>query len=73
MTPDAVDRDAEELRVVVAKLVEDLVVDAHLVAAHRAPVGGVERQDHRLTAKVRERELLMEILRRFDALAKEAL
>src|SRR6185503_9677771 len=54
-TPNAVDGDAEELRLIGLELLEELVVDGHLVAAHGAPVGRVEGEDQRPAAKVRER------------------
>ena len=39
---DAVHRDADELRPVLLELRADFVIERHLVAADRTPVGGVE-------------------------------
>ena len=58
VAPDAVHRDAEHRSVVALELRREFLVEHHLVRADRAPVGRVEGQDHRLTAKVGELELL---------------
>src|SRR5262249_51355528 len=48
VAPCPVHRDSEDHRAVLVKLREDLVVETHLIAAHRAPVGRIEGQDHRV-------------------------
>ena len=59
VTPDSVDRDADELRVVATELVVQLVVDGELIAAHRAEVGGVEDEHQRAAAEIRQRHRLV--------------
>ena len=59
MAPRAVDRDAEQLGVVFRELVRHLVVERHLIAADRAPVGGIEREHDRPAAKIRELDRLV--------------
>jgi hypothetical protein len=54
VTPLAIDRDPEELGVEFLDLGENLVVESHLVAADRTPVGGIEGEDDRPPAKVGE-------------------
>src|SRR4029079_10529305 len=39
MAPGAVHRDAEQLRAVLVELGQNLVVERHLIAADRAPIG----------------------------------
>ena len=51
VAPGAVDGDADELRAEPLELGQDLVVERHLVAADRAPVGRIEREDQPLAAK----------------------
>jgi hypothetical protein len=48
MAPDPVGRNTQRFRIVLAELREDLVVERHLIATNRA-VGGIERQDYRLS------------------------
>ena len=59
VAPDAVDRDAEQRGVVTLKLRQDLVVERHLIAAHRAPVRRIEGENHRAAAKLLEPDLLV--------------
>src|SRR5262245_27896774 len=59
VTPLAVDGDAEEVGVVALELRQNLVVERHLVSAHRAPVGRVEGQDDRLGSQLVQRERLV--------------
>ena len=59
VTPCAIDRDAQQLRVESRELVEQLVVQRHLIAAHRTPVGRVEGQDDGTSPKVAERDELI--------------
>lgn len=59
VAPRAVDGNSEQLRAVAAELVEDLVVQSHLIAAHRAPVGRVERQDDGFAPEVGQLDLLV--------------
>src|SRR5262249_37236457 len=42
-----------------AELGKDLVIQRHLIATHRAPIRGIERQDDGLAAEVRQRHLLV--------------
>src|SRR5205807_10638964 len=59
VAPDAVDGDAVQVGAQAAKLGGDLVVERHLVAAHRAPVSGIEGEDDQLPAEVAQREALV--------------
>src|SRR5207249_2147934 len=59
VAPGAIHRDAEQLGAVAVEIGEDLVVQRHLIAAHRAPVRGIKRQDHRLAAVVTQRDSLI--------------
>src|SRR5690606_4200406 len=56
MAPATVDRDAKQGRTEPLELVQDLVVERHLVAADRAPVGRIERQYGGLAEVVRQRD-----------------
>ena len=56
VAPDAVDRDAQQLGVELLELRQELVVERQLVAADRAPVGGVEDEDHGLRRGTSESE-----------------
>src|SRR5688500_607906 len=56
MAPHAVHGHAKHLRAELLELTRQLAVDGHLVAADRAPVGGVEGQDHGPAAQLRKRE-----------------
>src|SRR2546430_11084779 len=59
VAPHPVDRDAKQLGPVALKLRKDLVVQHHLVAAHRTPVGRIEREYHRPAAEVPQRDRLV--------------
>src|SRR5689334_346809 len=59
MAPGAVDRDPDNRCAIALKLWEHLAVEGHLVAADRAPVGRVERNDQRPAAEVCERRRLV--------------
>jgi hypothetical protein len=59
MTPGPVHRNAEELGAVLAELRQDFVVQRHLIAADRAPICGIESQDHRPTLQIAERQPLV--------------
>ena len=59
VAPYPVDRNTQQFRAVSVKLRENLVVERHLIATDRAPVGGIERQDYGLTPQIREREVLI--------------
>src|SRR6266550_7288289 len=59
VTPDTIDRDPENLGAVFAKLGENLIVQRHLVAAHRTPVGGIEHEDDRPPAELAQAEHLV--------------
>src|SRR6185436_18371383 len=59
VAPRSIHRDPEKRSVVLAEFRQDLVVEAHLIAADRAPVGRVERQDHRVTSQFRQRYFLI--------------
>src|SRR5207302_11519162 len=54
VAPYAVHGDAEELGVIALELWQHLVIERHLVAAHGAPVGGIECQDHGPAAEIRQ-------------------
>src|SRR5207248_10841173 len=58
VAPHAVHRDPEELGVVALELRQDFVVEGHLIAAHGAPVRGIEGQDHGPAADTPERHRL---------------
>jgi hypothetical protein len=49
VAPHSVDRNAQQLRVVLAKLWKDFVAKRDLIATDQAPVGRMERQDYWLT------------------------
>src|SRR5205085_7023935 len=59
MAPDPIDRDAEQFGVEARKLGEDLVVQGHLIAAHRAPVGRIKGENDWPTVKIAQRDLLV--------------
>ena len=59
VAPGAVDRDAQDRRVELVKHRQDLVVQRHLISAHRAPVGRIERQDDRITLEFLKRQFLI--------------
>ena len=56
MTPRAVDGDAPDLRVAFAEFGPDLVVESHLIAAHRASVGRIEGNDEATPFELRQGE-----------------
>src|ERR1700704_4681722 len=59
MAPDAVDRDTQQLCLVFMELRKNLVVQSHLIAKTRTPVGRIERQYYGPSSEVREREALI--------------
>src|ERR1700730_8856446 len=59
VTPRAIDRNAQQLGAMLAKLRKDLVVQGHLIAADRAPVRGIEGEDDRRAPQVTERQELV--------------
>src|SRR4051794_32459124 len=59
VAPGAVHRDANDLGLVVLKFGQDLVVERHLVAAHRAPVGGVKSEHDRAASQFTQRKRLV--------------
>src|SRR5882757_7459660 len=59
MAPDAVDRDTQQLSLVLPELRKNLVVQRHLIATNRAPVGRIERQYYGPSSEAREREVLI--------------
>src|ERR1700704_3818995 len=59
VTPRAIDRDAQQLGAVLAKLRKHLVVQGHLIAADWAPVRGIEGEDDRRAPQVTERQELV--------------
>src|SRR3954470_3506518 len=59
VAPGSVYGEAQELGPVLAKLGKDLVVERHLVAADRTPVGRVEGQDDRSAPQIAEGEPLV--------------
>ena len=54
VAPYPVDRNTQQFRAVLVKLRENLVVERHLIAKDRTPVGGLERQDYRLIPTARD-------------------
>jgi len=71
VTPDPIDGHPQHLRPEGRKFTEDFIVECHLVATNRAPVGGVEGQDGRPPAQFSQRDASVrstrqrEIRRRF--------
>jgi hypothetical protein len=59
MAPYAIYRDAEQLGAELVKFRQDFVVQCHLIAADRAPIGGIKREDYRLALEFRERDRLV--------------
>src|SRR5437763_715641 len=59
VAPDAVDGDAQELRVVLLEFAPHLVVQRQLIAADGTPVGGIEDEDDRAAAEIAEANHLM--------------
>ncbi len=59
VTPDAVDGDAEKFGAVFFEFREDFVVEGHLIAADRTEVGGIEGENHGISAQLAESELLI--------------
>src|SRR4029078_7298372 len=57
--PGAINGDPQQLRTEAAELVEQFVVERHLVAADRAPVSGVEGEDYRSSPKVTQGDELI--------------
>jgi hypothetical protein len=47
----AIDRDPKKLGPVIVKLGQDLVVERHLIAADRTPIGGIEGKNDHLSAR----------------------
>src|SRR5882757_6186323 len=59
MTPCAVDRYAKELSLKLLKLIQHFVIERHLIAAHRAPVGRVKCEHYWSPAELVERHRLV--------------
>src|SRR5215510_13633105 len=59
MTPDTIDRNAEEVRMKAAKLREKFIVEHHLVPTHWAPVSRVEGEDCGRAAQFAQRDGLI--------------
>jgi len=59
MGPNAVDGDADQLRVVTLKLRQQLLIENELIGTHRAPVLRIEHEDDRPATKLRERNRLI--------------
>src|SRR3989441_1447252 len=59
VAPGAIHRDAEQPGAVTLELGPNLVVQRHLIAAHRAPVRRIERENHRVPAVVTQRDGLI--------------
>src|SRR6266404_3173644 len=55
VTPRAVHRYAEEFSLKLLKFVQHFVVERHLIAAHRTPVGGVNREHHWSSTQLAQR------------------
>jgi hypothetical protein len=52
MEPYAVDRYAQDPRIVLVELRHDLLIEHHLIAADRAPTGRIERENDGAAGKV---------------------
>jgi hypothetical protein len=52
MAPHAVDQDTQQLGLVLMELRKNLVVQRHLIATNRAPVGRIERQYYGLPRRL---------------------
>jgi len=59
VTPHAVHGNAQQLGVEFLKFGKKFVVQAHLVAAHRTPVGRIERQNYRSAAQFAQGQSLI--------------
>src|SRR5262249_5622961 len=59
VTPHAVHGDAEQFRIVLLKLGQQLVVERDLVTAHRTPVGRIETEDQPVAAELVQRHRLI--------------
>src|SRR6266849_5841865 len=59
VTPDTVDRDPENLGAIFAKLRKNLVVESHLIAAHRTPVSRIEHENDRAPTELAQAEYLV--------------
>src|ERR1700677_1177019 len=67
MTPGTIDGYPDELGSVAAEFREHLIVERHLVTAHRAPVRWVESEYDRLPNEVAERQILVRGNAQFEA------
>src|SRR6476620_9347308 len=54
VAPDAVHRDADNLRAVLTKPGKYLLVKRPLITAHRTPVSGIEHEDNGAAAEIAE-------------------
>src|ERR1700681_2728399 len=59
MTPDSIHRDPHDLGGVLVKLGKNLVIECHLIAAHRTPIGRVEHEDDWSSAELAQAEYLV--------------
>src|SRR5271155_255191 len=59
MTPGSIDRDSDDPRFVFVELGENLVVQRHLIATDRTPVGRIERHDQWSAAEIAQRHQLV--------------
>src|SRR3984885_15274588 len=59
MAPYTVDGYSQQLRFVFLELRKYLVVECHLVAANRAPIGGIKNQNHGFAPQFAKRKLLI--------------
>ena len=59
MAPDAVDRDTQQLGLVLVELRKNLLVQRQLIATNRAPVSRIECPYYGPSSEVREREVLI--------------
>ena len=59
MAPRPIDGDAEDRGAILLELRQRLVIESHLIAADRAPVGRVERKHNRFAGEIAERERLI--------------
>src|SRR6266705_2270998 len=59
MTPDSVHGDSEEFSVELPEFGHQLCVESELVAAHGAPIRGIEAKHHGPSEKIPERDMLI--------------
>ena len=59
MAPVAIDRDPKKFGPVIVKFGQDFVLDRHLIAADRTPIGRIEGKNDHLVRKITQRKHLV--------------